>query len=103
MNLKNGSNSEWSRARNELISAVTSLGFPKELGEEIAVNLGGTKAMTRMTAYIGYVKPRSAEILVDEMLAIKSDIDNWRKKKESLEANAVYNEMLEHGFDDNDN
>ena len=93
----NGQN-EWIRAKKELISAITGLGFPEELGEEIAKNLGGTKAMARMTSYLYQVKPRSVEIVVDEMLAIKSEIDAWRQRKESQEANASYNDMLENGF-----
>ena len=31
------------------------------------------------------------EIIVDEMLAICSDIDRWREKKDAEEANARYN------------
>ena len=30
---------EWSRKRDELVSAVKQLGFPKELGEQIAKQL----------------------------------------------------------------
>ena len=50
-----------------------------------------TKAKRRMTAYLGYVKPKKAEIIVDEMLAIMSEIETWREKKTSQEANARYN------------
>ena len=32
--------------------------------------------------------------VVDEMLAIRAEIENWRSRKESQEANAKYNEML---------
>lgn len=80
------------------MGSITELGFPRELGEEIARQLGGIKAMERMTAYLGYVKPRSAEIIVDEMLAICSEIDTWRKKKEAEEANAAYTDMLNERF-----
>ena len=31
---------EWSRTRDELVEAVASLGFPKELGDAMAKNLG---------------------------------------------------------------
>jgi len=31
---------------------------------------------------------------VDEMLAIRAEIEAWRNKKASEEANARYNEML---------
>ena len=89
---------EWARARDELVRNIEMLGFPAELGEEIAKNLGSPKAMERMNAYLYYVKPRSAELIVDEMLAICSDIESWREKKAALEANARYNELLNNGF-----
>jgi hypothetical protein len=33
-------------------------------------------------------------MIVDEMLAIKAEIDAWREKKESQEAQAGYSEWL---------
>ena len=85
---------EWARVRDELVNAIIRLGFPKELGIQIAKQLGSPKAMNRMLGYLYNVKPRSAELVVDEMLAICSDIDAWKEKKASEEANAYYNEML---------
>ena len=41
-----------------------------------------------MTAYLFRVKPRTMEMIVDEMLAIRADIDKWRDKKESEQAQA---------------
>ena len=90
----------WAKSRDELIAAVKKLGFPEDLGLQIAKELGSPKAMERMLAYLYYVKPRSAELIVDEMLAINSDIDAWRKKKASEEANARYNEILNFGLGD---
>ena len=84
----------WTRTKDELVQAVESLGFPASLGEAIARHLGSPKAMERMIAYLQYVKPRSEELVVDEMLAIRSEIDAWREKKASEEANARYNEWL---------
>ena len=89
---------EWARARDELVRNIERLGFPAELGEEIAKNLGSPKAMERMNAYLYNVKPRSAELIVDEMLAICSDIESWRERKAAQEANARYNELLNCGF-----
>ncbi len=89
---------EWSRKRDELVSAIRGLGFPKELGEQIAKQLGSPKAMDRMLAYLYNVKPKTAELVVDEMLAICSDIERWREKKASEAANASYNEMLYYGL-----
>ena len=93
---------EWSRARDELVGAIKRLGFPEELGEQIAKQLGSPKAMSRMMGYLYNVKPRSAEIIVDEMLAICSDIDAWKEKKASEEANARYNEILYYGLTGNE-
>ena len=89
----------WLRARDELVREVMALGFPEELGDEMARHLGSPKAMERMCAYLRYVKPKTAELIVDEMLAIRSEIDAWRERKEAREANAAYNEMLYFGLD----
>ena len=89
----------WSRARDELVRTVESLGFPAEPGEAIARHLGSPKAIDRMNAYLRYEKPKSEELVVDEMLAIRSEIDAWREKKASEQANARYNEILKNGLD----
>ena len=91
-------NREWRYAYDDLISAVASLGFPEELGILVAKNLGSPKAMKRMAAYLCNVKPRLEELVVDEMFSIMSEIEAWRAKKESQEANAAYNEMLYYGL-----
>lgn len=90
----------WARTRDDLVSAIESLGFPAELGEAIAKHLGSPKAMERMISYLRYVKPKTEELVVDEMLAIRSEIDAWEDKKASEEANARYNEMLYYGLTD---
>ena len=87
----------WAGTKNDLIRAVESLGFRAELGEAVAEHLGSPKAMERMISYLRYVKPRTEELLVDEMLAIRSEIDAWREKKASEKANARYNEILYYG------
>ena len=51
-----------------------------------------------MISYLDYVKPKTEELVVDEMLAIRSEIDARREKKASEEANAAYNEMLYYGL-----
>ncbi len=89
---------EWIRTKDELVDAIVALGQPAQLGEQIARQLGSPKAMERMIAYLHYEKPHTAELIVDEMLAICSDIENWKNKKIGQEANARYNEMLEEGL-----
>lgn len=93
---------EWARKRDELVDAVKRLGFPSELGEQVAKQLGSPKAMDRMLAYLYNVKPRTAELIVDEMLAICSDVDSWHNKKAAEEANAKYNEILNYGLGSDD-
>jgi len=88
-------NPEWGLAKNELLREITALGFQPELGELIARQLGSPKAMRRMSSYLRQVKPRNAEEVVDEMLAISSEIEAWHRKKESEQANASYNEYLQ--------
>lgn len=84
----------WAQARDSLVQAVTILGFPVELAELMARELKSPKAMDRMTSYVRQVRPQSEEMLVDEMLAICADINAWREKKESQEAQARYNARL---------
>ena len=85
---------EWTAAKNRLIKAVSSLGFPQEFGEVMARQLGSPKAIDRMTSYIYQAKPRTEEMLVDEMLAICEEINTWREKKASQEAQEKYNAYL---------
>ncbi|MBO4749498.1 MAG: hypothetical protein J5546_04215 [Lachnospiraceae bacterium] len=90
---------EWAWAKEELNDMVRALGFPESLADEMAKNLGSPKAMRRMSAYLRYEKPKKVEVVVDEMLAICSEIDAWRDRKESLNANAKYNELRYFGLD----
>ena len=60
----------------------------------MAKQLKSPKAIDRMTSYIYQAHPRNEEMIVDEMLAICADIEAWREKKESQEAQAKYNTYL---------
>ena len=84
----------WTDSKDRLVATVTALGFPAALGEEIAKHLGSPKAIERMNLYLQYSRPKDATIIVDEMLAIREEIDAWREKKESFETNVCYNELL---------
>ncbi len=90
---------EWDRVRKELVREIESLGFPGEFGDAIARGIGGPKAIERMTRYLRQAKPSTMEEVADEMLAIREDIDSWRRKKESERANARCNEVLRNGLD----
>ena len=86
---------EWNQTKDRLVDAIKALGFRAELGELVAKNLGSPKAMERMIAYLSYVKPNKEELIVDEMLAICSDINAWKDKKAS---DAAYNDILNKGL-----
>jgi hypothetical protein len=91
--------SDWTIAKNELIKVMNGLGFPDEFGYEIAKELGSPQAIRHMTSYLSQARPKDPETIVDEMLAIKSQIDSWKKKKESERASSKYNMILRHGID----
>ena len=84
----------WAESRDRLVAAVTASGFSAELAELMARQLKSPKAIDRMTSYVYQARPRNEEMLVDEMLAICADIEAWREKKESQEAQAKYNARL---------
>ena len=84
----------WAQARDRLVAAVAEAGFSAELAELMARQLKSPKAIDRMVSYIRQAHPRTEEMLVDEMLAICAEIETWRQKKESQEAQARYNSWL---------
>lgn len=84
----------WAQSRDRLVVAVTSLGFSADLAVLMAKQLGSPKAIDRMTSYVHQARPRTEEMLVDEMLAICAEIEAWRERKESQEAQARYNARL---------
>lgn len=84
----------WAQAKNRLVAAVTALGFSAELAELMARQLQSPRAIDRMTAYVHQARPRTEEMLVDEMLAISAEIEAWRDRKESQEAQSRYSARL---------
>ena len=84
----------WAQARDRLVAAVTGSGYSAELAELMARELGSPKAIDRMTSYIRQAKPKSVEMIVEEMLAISAEIEAWRAKKESEEAQWGYTRWL---------
>lgn len=84
----------WSYARDRLAAAVAALGYPEEFADLLAKQLGSPKAIDRMTSYLFQARPGSMEMIVDEMLSICAEIDAWREKKESREAQEGYNAWL---------
>ena len=47
----------------------------RERDNHIAKYIGSPRGMERMISYLGYERPDRVELIVDEMIAIKSDID----------------------------
>ena len=84
----------WTRSRDRLAEALGGLGYPGELADLMAKQLGSPKAIDRMTSYVYQAHPRSMEMLADEMLAICDEVSAWREKKASQEAQARYNAYL---------
>ncbi|MBR3357950.1 MAG: hypothetical protein IKG46_08960 [Solobacterium sp.] len=91
---------EWKAAREELIHELQKLGYPADFGTVIAKNLGSPKAIRRMCSYVRQVRPKKPEMIADEMLAIMSEVDAWKRKKEAEAANAAYNDLLLRGLED---
>ena len=85
---------QFCRARDRLVQAVISCGFPGEPGELCARQIGSSKGIDRLTSYVYNVRPKSEELLVDEMLAIADQIQTWRDKKSSEEAQWRYSMWL---------
>ena len=92
----------WKRACEDLVDEIVYLGYPEKLGYDIARLLGSPKAIERMRGYLIGYKPTDAELIVDEALSIKNEIDEWKKKKSSQLAGMRYNEVLEFGLNADD-
>lgn len=84
----------WALARNRLAASVAALGYPEEFADLLAKQLKSPKAIDRMASWMDQARPNSMELIVDEMLAICAEIDTWREKKESREAQAGYSSWL---------
>ena len=85
----------WAFSRDQLAKAVVSMGYPAEFADLLAKQLGSPKAIDRMTSYLYQANPDSLEMIVDEMLSIRAEIDAWREKKESREAQSGYYRWLD--------
>ena len=87
----------WARERDRLADAAASLGYPEEFADLLAKQLQSPKAIGRMASYLYQARPGSMEMIIDEMLAIRAEIDAWRARKDSLEAQAGYSAWLSSG------
>ena len=85
---------QWALSRDGLAKAVASMGYPEDFADLLAKQLGSPKAIDRMASYLRQARPASIEMIIDEMLAIRAEIDAWREKKENRAAQAGYNAWL---------
>lgn len=89
---------ERARVYRDLVDTIVKMGYPKEFGVAIADNLRTEKTMSRMIGYLHHAKPRTAEEIADEMLAIMDDRQRWVNKKSAEFYNSKYNELLYYGL-----
>ena len=83
----------------ELVETIVRMGYPESFGESIAENLRTEKTMSRMIGYLRHARPKSAEEIADEMLAIMEDRERWIQKKSAQFYNSRDNEMLNYGLE----
>ena len=82
----------------ELVQTIVRMGYPEEFGTAIADNLGTEKTMSRMISYLHQARPKSAEEIADEMLAIRDDRERWIRKKSAEYYNSKLNELIYEGL-----
>ena len=83
-----------SDAYEDLLAAVTAIGYPQDLATVLADELRGEKSMRRMAAYLRVARPKTMEEIADEMIAIVEQRDAWVKKKITERAQSSFNEFL---------
>ncbi|MBQ3302398.1 MAG: hypothetical protein IJH04_09710 [Eggerthellaceae bacterium] len=88
------SNTLRNNAYEDLVAAVTAIGYPEDLAMVLAGELRGEKSMRRMAAYLRAARPKTIEEIADEMLAIIEQRDTWAKKKITEHAQSSFNEFL---------
>lgn len=88
-----------SERTDELYKLLLIKGYTKELCSEIAYNILNTDyTATRMLGYLyRYTEPRMEDV-IDEMIAILSDREEFRKKKEMERTQAAINEIYRNGL-----
>ena len=91
---------EWRSARDELADELEAAGFQREAADLLAKHLGGPKAIRRLSSYIRQAGPTSMEMIADETVAIREEIDAWRRKVDNREADVRYNRVIRYGIDD---
>ncbi len=91
-------NARLAELSERLEEELRKLGFPEELGRLVVMSLGTEKTMERMLSYLKRTRPKDAGEMVDEMLAIKEEFENYRKKKISQYYNEKLNRLMNEGL-----
>ena len=84
--------------QREVAEAIQKLGYPEEFGQLVAGQLRTEKPLARMLGYLRQARPKTAEEIADEMLAILDDRDRWIDKKKAEYYNQKANELMWNGF-----
>ena len=84
--------------QREVAEAIRKLGYPEEFGQLVAGQLRTEKPLARMLGYLRQARPKTAEEIADEMLAILDDRDRWIDKKKAEYYNQKANELIWNGF-----
>lgn len=85
--------------QERLIQALLDKGFPRQYCETVATKYLNTDfTATRMLGYLYRYSDLSIEQVTDEMLAILSDREAIRQKKEMEFAQSKINEIYQYGL-----
>lgn len=82
----------------ELYEVLADRGYSAQFCELISSQLNTTWTANRMLGYLRYVPHIREEDIVDEMLAILSDRERIRQKKELEHAQSQINELYMYGL-----
>lgn len=83
----------------KLYKVLCERGYAPEFCELITRQLNTSWTANRMLGYLRHLPKLKEEDIVDEMLAILSDRDRIRQKKEMEQAQAAINEIYMYGLD----
>ena len=83
----------------QLYDIMVKRGYPENLCELVTRNLNTDFTASRMVGYLSLYSYLPDVEVVDEMLAILSDRNEFIEKKESEKAQAAINDIYRYGLD----
>lgn len=84
----------------ELYDILLDKGYPEEFSDLITRNLNTDFTATRMIGYLSHYSDLPEAEIVDEMLSILNDRNQFMKKKNMEETNALLNDLYRFGLSD---